>query len=145
MHNDEKIYEIKKDIDRNKAYLNLKIHLLEKQEEKLMDLCGHSLVFSLNDSKLHKNSTSVHFCPACLKKVKVLNNKKSDDYPFKDSHRITLGHYNLANYPDIYECIQEIVFTDPLFYYNFNIIDDDKIMELNALLAIHESIKPRTK
>lgn len=146
MKNEQKIYEIKKDIENNKEYLTLKIKVLESQENKLMDICNHSLVFSLMDTNHHKNgTTSIHFCPACLKMTKIYNEQKNYNYPFNNSNLINLGKCNFKNCQSIFQNIQKIVFIYPEFYYNFDIDEEEKIMEINALLEFEEIIKPKRK
>lgn len=145
MKNDEKIYEIRKNIEKNKELFYLKIKILENQENQLMDICDHSLIFSLTDINPHKTGlTSVHFCPACLKKINVFNNQIEDNYPFNNSYLINLGKCNFKICHNIYQNIQKIVFTYPELYYNFKIEDEEKIMEINALLN-EEIIKPKRK
>ena len=143
MQNDNKIFEMRKDIERSQSYLEMKKQILERQKEKLTDICNHSLVFNIKDSKIHRSSINIHFCPACLKMVKLFSNKKDEDYPFSDSHIINLGNINIMDNTNLFDCIQDIVFTDPYYYYNFGIADDRKSLEVKVLIDQFQKTKTK--
>ena len=120
MKSEDNIYKLKKELEEKKALLSLELNLVTKRLIYLQEKCPHTIVFKFNDHLPHDLNIDLCYCPACSQKENIYDGYEIDETSFKNSKVIDLTDLHIREYIDIYEVVQNEVFSHYEYYYNIN-------------------------
>ena len=143
MKNEKEIYDLRKEVESDINYLNIKINTLKEKEETLQKICNHSIVFSMADTSQYKNTDAkveLLICPACGKTIKSFN-KDINDISFVKSEIIKLDDIDLADKPNAISTIEDETLKNYDYYYDTNIKKEFKAISMKN--AISDKVKKK--